>query len=104
MSQPPEAAVTFLPAGRTVRVPPGTTVLAAALEHEIELAHNCGGVGACLSCHVLVRAGKANLLPPSEKELDKLDEVTGATLDSRLACQTRILGDCTLEVPPRPPG
>ena len=104
MSPPPDVKVTFLPAGRTVRSAPGRTVLEIALEHEIDLPHNCGGVAGCLSCHVIPRAGKAGLAPPSEKELDKIEEIPGATLDSRLACQARVFGDCTLEIPPHPPG
>jgi len=95
------ARVTFLPAGREVRAARGRSVLEVCLEHEIELAHNCGGVAACLSCHVIVRSGAENLSIPEEKELDKLDEVEGSTLDSRLGCQAKIGGDCTIEIPRR---
>jgi len=95
------ALVKFLPSGREVRAAKGKSVLEICIENDIDLPHNCGGVAACLSCHVIVREGRENLSPPEEKELDKLDEVEGSTLASRLGCQARVLGECAIEIPKR---
>lgn len=92
--------VTFLPAGRTVEVPPGATILEAAEAAGVELPHNCGGVCACVTCHVWVEAGLASLAEPSEKEDDKLSEAVGLTAASRLGCQAEVAGaDLTVRIP-----
>jgi len=48
----------------------------------------CGGAGACATCHVRVADPWRDLLPePSEDEVAKLDEIPSADDSSRLACQ-----------------
>jgi 2Fe-2S ferredoxin len=69
----------------------GQSILAAALEQGVDLDHACGGVCACSTCHVRVQQGLDCLSPPSEDELDQLDEAPGVGLDSRLGCQARLL-------------
>jgi len=76
-----------------------TTILDVALDHDIELDHNCGGNCACTTCHVIVQKGMDNLSPMQEDEEDRLDTAEGLTLTSRLACQARILGDVVVEIP-----
>jgi 2Fe-2S ferredoxin len=92
--------VTFQPAGRVVEVAPGTSILEAAEAAGVELPHNCGGVCACVTCHVWVEAGRASLAEPSEQEDDKLSEAVGLTAQSRLGCQAVVAGaDLTGRVP-----
>jgi ferredoxin, 2Fe-2S len=91
--------VTFLPMNRTVKVPKGSTLLDIALNHEIDLEHNCGGNCACSTCHVIIKQGMEYLTPKSEDEEDQLDEADGLTLSSRLACQAKISGDIMVEIP-----
>jgi ferredoxin, 2Fe-2S len=79
--------VTFLPAGRSAEVAPGTSVLGAAAAADVELPHNCGGVCACVTCHVWVEAGFGSLSPIEEGEDDKLGEADGLSPRSRLGCQ-----------------
>ena len=93
--------VTFLPGGQVAEVPAGTTLQDAADAAGVELPHNCGGVCACVTCHVWVEQGLASLSPPTEREDDKLDEAAGLTARSRLACQARVGG---AEVVARLPG
>jgi 2Fe-2S ferredoxin len=69
----------------------GETVLAAALAQGLELDHACGGVCACSTCHVKVERGGECLSEPSEDELDQLDEARDVALESRLACQARLV-------------
>jgi 2Fe-2S ferredoxin len=92
--------VTFQPAGRVVEVAPGTSLLEAAEAAGVELPHNCGGVCACVTCHVWVEAGQPSLAEPSEREDDKLSEAVGLTAQSRLGCQAVVAGaDLTVRIP-----
>lgn len=54
-------AVTFLPAGRTVKVRKETTILEASVLADIFLSAPCGGNGSCNKCKVRI-AGKAELV------------------------------------------
>ena len=92
--------VTFLPAGRTAEVPPGTSLLAAAEAAGVELPHNCGGVCACTTCHLWVESGLPTLSPIEEREDDRLSEAAGLRLESRLGCQARVGGgDVVVRLP-----
>ena len=94
--------VTFIPLGKTVQVDEGKTVLDACFENDIHLEHACGGFCACTTCHVIIRKGEDNLSEMDFDEEDKLDGCEGVTLRSRLGCQSRIEGDCVVEIPPTP--
>jgi 2Fe-2S ferredoxin len=65
----------------------GDSVLEAALDHGIDLQHNCGAVCACSTCHVYVNKGMDDLPEITDKEEDFIDRAINPTLDSRLACQ-----------------
>jgi uncharacterized 2Fe-2S/4Fe-4S cluster protein (DUF4445 family) len=92
---PSEAAVTFQPQGKTVRVRPGTRLIEAALEAGVELDMPCGGEGVCGKCRVVLRQG---IGPPGPAEEDA---ISAADLEQgmRLACQTTVRGPMTVEVP-----
>ena len=88
---------------RSVQVPDGLSVLESALTNDLELEHACGGFCACTTCHVIVAEGTDDALSEMQfDEEDKLDTCEGVTLHSRLACQSRVLGDVVLKVPPKP--
>jgi 2Fe-2S ferredoxin len=92
--------VTFLPAAATAEVAPGASILDAAELAGVELPHNCGGVCACVTCHVWVEEGRASLSEPSEREDDKLDEAVGLAPSSRLGCQARVgAADLVVRIP-----
>jgi 2Fe-2S ferredoxin len=92
--------VTFLPAARSADVPRGTSLLDAADAAGVELPHNCGGVCACVTCHVWVEEGLASLPEPTEREDDKLDEAMGLGPTSRLGCQARVgAADLVVRIP-----
>lgn len=76
---------------------PGS-LLDIALGHKIELDHACGGVCACATCHVVVRAGLESCNEPTDDEEDQLDEAYGLTAQSRLACQCVPDGSCEVRV------
>jgi 2Fe-2S ferredoxin len=79
---------------------PGS-ILDVALAQGIEIDHACGGVCACSTCHVIVRAGGESCSPASEGEEDQLDNAPGLEPQSRLACQCVPNGirDLVVEVP-----
>ena len=92
--------VTFQPAGVAVAVAPGTSLLDAAEAAGVELPHNCGGVCACVTCHVWVEQGQASLSEPSEHEEDRLSEAVGQAVHSRLGCQAEVgQADVVVRVP-----
>ncbi|MFD2367875.1 ISC system 2Fe-2S type ferredoxin [Pseudoduganella sp. GCM10020061] len=57
------------------------------LDHDVDLEHACGMVGACTTCHVIVQHGFDTLPEASDKEEDMLDRAWGVTPHSRLSCQ-----------------
>ncbi len=57
---------------------------------EYNILATCGGMALCATCHVQVLAGEEKLSEASDMELDMLDTLPNATLESRLACQLRV--------------
>jgi len=110
---PPEklVRVTFQPEGRTVEFEFGTlpydrhgkpmSFLDVAENNGIFLDHACGGVCACSTCHVLIKAGESGLTPADDDELDRLDMAADQQLNSRLGCQAVITrpGEYVVEIP-----
>jgi 2Fe-2S ferredoxin len=103
--------VTFMPMNVTVEVDPQKipysrdgrpgSLLEIALAHGIAIDHACGGVCACSTCHVVIKAGMSSLQPASEDEEDMLDNAPALTPTSRLSCQAVPDGtvDLVVEVP-----
>lgn len=72
----------------------------ALLDHGIEIEHACGKVGACTTCHVVVRQGFGSLDGPDEDEEDMLDRAWGLEPTSRLSCQAIVADeDLVVEIP-----
>ncbi len=69
----------------------GDSILEIALENDIDLHHNCGGVCACSTCHVYVQKGEDYLPEITDREEDFIDRAVNPRLNSRLGCQ------CVLE-------
>lgn len=77
-----------------------TSLCDALLEHGVEIEHACGKVGACTTCHVVVRQGFGSLNEPQEEEEDMLDRAWGLEANSRLSCQAIIADeDLVVEIP-----
>jgi 2Fe-2S ferredoxin len=75
----------------------GQSLLEVALNNDIELHHNCGGVCACSTCHLYVDRGAGFLEELSDKEEDFIDRAVSPRLSSRLGCQC-LLNDGSGEV------
>lgn len=92
----PDAA----PNGAELKVVPGTSICDALLATRVDIEHACGKVGACTTCHVIVREGGQSLPPADESEEDMLDRAWGVEQRSRLACQAVVAGaDLVVEIP-----
>lgn len=89
----------FQDAGKTIDAKEGESILQAALRSGVPIEHNCGGVCACSTCHVIVEEGFERLSTMDEDEEDQLDEAEGLTLKSRLACQAIVKGDLVIRIP-----
>ncbi len=86
---------------RTVEVEKGTSILEAALKHDIPIYHTCGGNCSCSTCRVLVLKGA--------EHLSKMDDMEAQVLDSfdlkmpyRLGCQSIVTGGMVeVDIPSR---
>lgn len=90
----------YAPAGTEIQADRGTTICDALLDHGVEIEHACGKVGACTTCHVIVRAGFASLNEVDDNEEDMLDRAWGLQPTSRLSCQAIVADeDLVVEIP-----
>jgi len=90
--------IVFEPYGRRVEVDEGESILEAAKRASIGLRSECGGMGLCGRCRVIVENPEA-VTPPTDAERRLL---TPEELERgvRLACQTRVLGELFVSIPP----
>lgn len=69
----------------------GWRVMEVIRDWGIGLKAECGGAGVCATCHVFVEDEWLDRLePPSDDEIQKLDEATAVESRSRLCCQILI--------------
>ena len=90
-------ALTLFPAGRTLQVDPGVTILTAAHAAGVDIEATCGGRGRCTSCRIKFTVG---IIPPPTI-MDELQ--LGDTLvreGYRLSCQCRVTDPISVHVSP----
>ena len=85
--------VTFLPGDIEIQVKQGISLLEAALAAGIHINASCGGTGVCGTCKVKIVSGNV-VCNPSE-HLNQSEYDSGL----RLACQSRVLSNLTVEIP-----
>jgi uncharacterized 2Fe-2S/4Fe-4S cluster protein (DUF4445 family) len=85
--------VRFLPDDVTVEAAAGATLLDVALDAGVFLPASCGGSGACAQCKVRIAEGAVET--ESKEKLDAGAREKGYVL----ACQSRVTGDVTVEIP-----
>ncbi len=88
-------AVTFQPAGKTIHVLSGTTILEAAGRVGLTIQTPCGGKGTCGKCRVQITAG-AGEPTGADASAFAADELEAGW---RLACANIIAADATIHVP-----
>ncbi len=87
------ALVRFCPDCASVEVAPGSTILEAARKAGITIETPCNCVGICSKCAVRLDVDSLKNVASAPREDTELD--SGWVL----SCQTKILGDITVEVP-----
>ena len=89
--------VTILPANVSADVPEGTLLLDAGEEAGIEMEAGCFNCS-CGTCSVEVVSGMENLEPPTDEELDVLDQWNKDPEKYRLTCCVKVLkGDVVIK-------
>ncbi len=89
--------IVFVSDGVTTEVAdPGMTVLDVAIAHKIPHFRECGGNGRCTTCRVRIVDGVQHTVPRTPRETEVADAL-GWDRFTRLACQTRVSGDVSLE-------
>ena len=79
------------PAINIYNVMPGTTMLELALEHNIALKHDCGGICSCGTCLLIVNRGENFLTEMDRREMHLLRKVASLVKNARLSCQCVII-------------
>lgn len=82
--------VTLLPGGQTAEVPSGTLLLDAGEEAGVEMEAGCFNCS-CGTCAVKIASGMENLEPPTDEELNVLDQWNKDPENYRLTCCVKIL-------------
>jgi uncharacterized 2Fe-2S/4Fe-4S cluster protein (DUF4445 family) len=88
-----DCTVTFQPEGRTVSVPAGSTLLEAAQAADVHVNASCNGKGSCGKCKLVVASGAVE--SPPTPLLTDAEKIKGYVL----ACQSRISGDVSVQIP-----
>jgi ferredoxin, 2Fe-2S len=73
------------------KMKPGQSLLEIAIDHSINLEHECGAMCSCGTCHVYVDKGNEHLEFKSLREQHQLARVANTNERSRLACQCVLL-------------
>lgn len=89
--------VEFQPEGKRIQVERGLTIMEAAQLGGIKIRTVCGGVGTCGKCKVIVEEGKVLERSELHKKFIGQDE---ASKGFHLACQTEVLSNVRVIVPP----
>lgn len=85
--------VTFSPGGQSVAISSGSTLLEAAQAAAVHVNASCSGNGSCGKCKLVVTAGDVQTLPTPT--LTSREKEKGMVL----ACQSRISGDVSVQIP-----
>ena len=85
--------IAFFPINEVADVDAGANLLQVLLANEFKVRSVCRGRGICATCSVKVRANPGNLSPATPQERKTLSLIVGADASTRLACQSRVIGD-----------
>ncbi len=101
--------IVFTPSGKRGRFPLGTPVLQAARALGVDIDSVCGGRAICGRCQINVGDGefakhgivsRADHVSEFSKVEERYDRLRGLASGRRLSCQTKIVGDLVIDVPP----
>jgi uncharacterized 2Fe-2S/4Fe-4S cluster protein (DUF4445 family) len=86
--------ITFNPYGLTIEVEEGENLLRAALGAGVHINASCGGEGVCGKCRIILESGELDC--PRSGLLSDEDWDLGY----RQACQSRVISDVVVRIPP----
>jgi uncharacterized 2Fe-2S/4Fe-4S cluster protein (DUF4445 family) len=89
--------IVFQPSNLKTHIHKGGTILEAACNTGLDIVSVCGGHGICRRCKVQITDGQVTPATSDEKEAFSQRELTDGY---RLACQTRPLSNCAVNIPP----
>jgi ferredoxin len=93
----PQPRVVYFGDERTAEVDaPGQSILKTSQRARVPHIAECGGHGRCTTCRVRILDGLANVSPRTDAER-AIAEARGWDPFTRLACQTRVHGEVTVE-------
>jgi uncharacterized 2Fe-2S/4Fe-4S cluster protein (DUF4445 family) len=101
--------IVFTPSGKRGRFAIGTPVLTAARQLGVDIDSVCGGRAICGRCQINVGEGEfakhgitsaANHVSEFSQVEQRYDKIRGLPAGRRLSCQTKIMGDLVIDVPP----
>ncbi|MGE0213049.1 MAG: ASKHA domain-containing protein [Parvibaculaceae bacterium] len=104
-----DALIVFTPSGKRGRFAVGTPVLQAARALGVDIDSVCGGRAICGRCQVTLSEGefakhaivsRADHLSAFTRTEQRYQDKRGLKPGRRLSCQTQILGDIVIDVPP----
>lgn len=89
------------PIAQQTSVETNGSLLSVLINKDLDVLKECGGRGMCATCHVYVSQGMDSLSPMNRREQRTLEIITTCKPNSRLACQSRVLGNgVVVELPP----
>jgi len=88
---------TLWPSGEILTLNSEETLLLQLKKAGKKIKSSCGGCATCTDCMIVVKSGETNLSPQTFEELRLLGNVFHITKE-RLSCQTRLVGDVTLDI------
>jgi ferredoxin len=81
------------PFGTNTAIATNTNLLSVLMQNDVEVTQECGGRGICATCHVYIRQGEESISPVTKREQRTLGSITSCNVNSRLACQARVVGE-----------
>jgi ferredoxin len=88
------------PIAQVSSIDTNSNLLSLLIHKDLEVLKECGGRGMCATCHIYVSAGMTALSPINRREQRTLEVITSCKVNSRLACQARVLADgVVIELP-----
>ncbi len=89
--------LTLRHSGEIIELNEETSILQALRDQNIYIKSSCGANGSCSDCIVKVALGEDNVTEPTFDEMQLLGNVFHITKE-RLACQTKLTGDVTIDI------
>ncbi len=81
------------PINQETSIKTNDNLLSGLLNNEIDILPQCGGKGRCATCHIFIKEGMESLSPLNRQEQRTLETITTCGMNSRLACQARVIGE-----------